>query len=169
MLELNTVTLEGLHFKKPGKGGGYRAPLPFEPEVDATFKGWDAETRTLSYTTPGEGEDADPVEHSRVISNAEIAAGIDFLNTPLPVPVPVKVTKRQMRIALLKAGLDVDAQIAALPAGEDRAILEIEWQHADYIHRRHPMVEQLAASLGMTAEQTDDLFRAAAAVPTEFN
>ena len=92
-------------------------------------------------------------------------------NTPEPadpiIPaVPQSVTMRQARLALLHAGLldDVDAAIAAIPDPAQRKAAEIEWEYANTVERQSAFVQQLAAGLGLSAEQMDDLFVQAAAL-----
>ena len=81
-------------------------------------------------------------------------------------PVPQQVTMRQARLALLGAGLldDVDAAIAAIPDPVQRKAAQIEWEYASTVERQSPFVQQLAAGLGLSAEQMDDLFVQAAAL-----
>ena len=76
--------------------------------------------------------------------------------------VPQSVTMRQARLALLGAGLltGVDAAIAAMPE-PDRTAAQITWEFAATVDRQFGMVPALAASLGMTDAQIDDLFIAA--------
>lgn len=80
-----------------------------------------------------------------------------------PVAVPQFVTMRQARLALLDAGLlsSVDAAIAAMsePA---KSAAQIEWEYASEVQRGNGMVPAMAAALGMTESQIDDLFIAAA-------
>ena len=85
---------------------------------------------------------------------------------PLPPAVPQQVTMRQARLALLGAGLldDVDAAIAAIPDPVQRKAAQIEWEYASTVERQSPFVQQLAAGLGLSAEQMDDLFVQAAAL-----
>ena len=92
-------------------------------------------------------------------------------NTPEPadpiIPaVPQSVTMRQARLALLHAGLldDVDAAIAAIPDETQRKAAQIEWEYANTVERQSAFVQQLAAGLGLSAEQMDDLFVQAAAL-----
>jgi hypothetical protein len=83
---------------------------------------------------------------------------------PTPQPVPETVTARQARLALLRAGLldSVDAALAALPDPQERRAAQIEWEYATEIRRDSPLIAALAPLLGLTDEQVDDLFRAAA-------
>ena len=80
---------------------------------------------------------------------------------PEPVQVPQVITIRQAKLALLAAGLldDVDAAVAAA----DRAT-QIEWEYATEVHRSWPTLTAVQAVAGLTDEQVDDLFIAAAAL-----
>jgi len=77
--------------------------------------------------------------------------------------VPQSVTMRQARLALHAAGLLtlVDAAIAAMDE-PDKTAASITWEFAQTVDRGFGMVPQLAAALGMTETQIDDLFIAAA-------
>lgn len=76
--------------------------------------------------------------------------------------VPQSVTMRQARLALHAAGLltSVDAAIAGM-AEPDKTLASITWEFAQTVDRGFGMVPALAASLGMTEVQIDDLFIAA--------
>ena len=92
-LYLHTVTLGGLHYKRTGKGGGYSAPLPFEPLEGAYRPTWDAETLTLTFQVPQPDVDdvpQDSIEFEAVITDEEIEAGKVFVTTPKPAPVPTE-------------------------------------------------------------------------------
>lgn len=73
------------------------------------------------------------------------------------------VTPRQARLALLGAGqlANIDAAIAALDEPTKSAV-EIEWEYAVSVERTSPWVQAMTKALGMTDEQTDQLFEAAA-------
>lgn len=80
-----------------------------------------------------------------------------------PVPVPQSVTMRQARLALHAAGLlsGVDAAIASLSEPAKTAA-QIEWEYASAVERNAGLVPAMAAALGMTDAQIDDLFITAA-------
>jgi len=79
-----------------------------------------------------------------------------------PPGVPQSVTMRQARLALHAAGLlaGVDAAIAAMPE-PDKTQAQITWEFAATVDRQFGMVPALAAAMGMTETQIDDLFIAA--------
>ena len=80
---------------------------------------------------------------------------------PEPDTVPQIVSRFQARAALHLAGL-LD-QVEALIADAD-PIAQIAWQDAVEFRRDSPTINGLAAQIGMTQEQLDDLFRAAAGI-----
>lgn len=73
--------------------------------------------------------------------------------------VPLSVTQRQAKLALLAEGILDEAQDAITAAG---AAAQIEWDSAHEFKRDHPLILGIGASLGLTSEQIDDLFREAA-------
>jgi hypothetical protein len=77
---------------------------------------------------------------------------------PPPAPVPDAVTPFQAKAALLNAGL-LDAVLAAIAAAP--RITQLAWAEATEFRRTSPTVLMLAASLGLTSTQLDDLFKAA--------
>lgn len=85
---------------------------------------------------------------------------------PAPAPeIPQSVTMRQCRIALLNAGLldAVQSSIAAMP-GTDGERARIDWEYAQEVRRDWPLIGYMAGDLGLTDEQVDGLFMAAAAI-----
>jgi len=79
--------------------------------------------------------------------------------------VPESVTMRQCRIALLDAGLldAVQSSIATMP-GTDGERARIDWEYAQEVRRDWPLIAYMAGDLGLTDEQVDGLFMAAAAI-----
>lgn len=94
-------------------------------------------------------------------SDADRDAAIAAFFPPVPLPVPEVVSMAKAQIALDTAGLlpGVDAAVAASPKA-----VQIAWAKATEIHRHSPTMLGLAAALGLTDAQVDDLFRAADAV-----
>lgn len=93
---------------------------------------------------------------------------LDAGNTPEPVPqpgnpVPIEVTQRQARMALHALGhlASVEAAINALP-DPPRTEARIAWDFSNTIQRNNPFVSQLAALLGFTEQDLDELFIMAA-------
>lgn len=89
--------------------------------------------------------------------------GESFVTPATADPVPEVVTPRQAKIALLQAGLldDVEAGIEAIADPAIKRLAQIEWEYAQEVRRDWPLLNQLAADMGMTDEQLDELFRAA--------
>lgn len=81
-------------------------------------------------------------------------------------PRITKVTMRQARLALLGAGKlpAVNAAIAAMQGAQGEAA-RIEWEYSQEVQRDRGLVSALSSQLGMTEEQLDALFTAAAAIP----
>jgi hypothetical protein len=94
------------------------------------------------------------------------AAG-ELITEPIPKQVPQSVTPRQMRLALIANGIDIDAvkaQVDAIPDPAQRQAAQVEWEYALDVKRTHPLIEMLAQGLGFTDSQVDDLFIAASAL-----
>lgn len=73
--------------------------------------------------------------------------------------VPVSISPRQARLILLQNNLL--AQVENIVASAPESI-RIEWEYAIDIRRDSPLVESFASQLGLTKEQLDNMFRAAA-------
>lgn len=75
------------------------------------------------------------------------------------------VTMRQARLALLGAGVlsGVEPALAAMPSPQ-REAAEIEWEYASEVRRDAPLIAAIGGALGLSDEQIDDLFLAAAAL-----
>ncbi len=84
-------------------------------------------------------------------------------SSPPPRP-PAIVTMRQARLALFDAGLldAVPQMIAAIPEEDHRQRAQIEWDSANDVERNNQFTAFLAASLGLSDAELDDLFRMAA-------
>ena len=112
---------------------------------------WEVVPRFADYT------DADNVLHTAA---DQIAAETERLRL---ASVPASVTMRQARLALHAAGLlsSVNAALAALSEPAKTAAL-IEWEYASAVERSAGLVPAMAAALGMSEADVDDLFILAA-------
>jgi hypothetical protein len=80
-----------------------------------------------------------------------------------PVYVPQVVSRFQAKAALLSEGLlDQVEAIIADPATD--AMTKLAWDEAVQFQRNSPTIATLAAALGLTDQQVDDLFIAAAQI-----
>lgn len=80
--------------------------------------------------------------------------------------VPQMVSRAQVKVALIQAGLwaQVLAFVAAIPDPVERAVAEVTLHDMQEWRRDSAFLAQAGAALGLTAEQLDDLFVAAAQV-----
>lgn len=78
-------------------------------------------------------------------------------------PVPPVVSMRQARLALLGAGMltAIEAAIDDIEDETQRAAARIEWDYAAMVERSSAFVALLGGAIGLSAEDADDLFRAA--------
>jgi hypothetical protein len=91
----------------------------------------------------------------------EISPGVFEGGAPAPVPPAVlTVTRRQALRGLLD---DIEAAINELPEPQ-RSAARIDWESAAEFRRDFPLLVGLAAAIGLTESQVDDLFAAAAAI-----
>lgn len=104
------------------------------------------------------------LELAAAIDAAKDKPGAPDLPTPTVDGIPTRVTMRQARLALLGAGklAVVDAAIDGMPEPQKSAA-RIEWEYSTEVQRNNGFVAALGPALGMTEEQIDALFVAAAA------
>lgn len=88
--------------------------------------------------------------------------------TPPPVGrLTPTLTRRQLRLGLLANGIttaQVEGVIAAIPDPVDREVAQIEWADATSYERSHPLVDQIGVALGLSPEQIDAMWLAAASL-----
>lgn len=80
------------------------------------------------------------------------------INNPAPAP---PVTKRQLRLTLVRNGIPLEAVTAAInamPDGIAKAEAQIEWEDASYFTRTHPTLLQIAMALNLTENQVDAMW-----------
>ena len=83
------------------------------------------------------------------------------VNTESAVPVPPSVSRFQALAALMDAGLLADVDMALADAGP---LAQLAWAEASEFRRRSPMILAMADGLGLTDDDVDALFRAAAQI-----
>lgn len=78
---------------------------------------------------------------------------------------PEEVLLWQFRAAVTLAGLKdaVDAAVAALPEPSKTVATE-KWEYGNTVRRNHAMITSLSASLGLTSNQVDNIFKTAASL-----
>lgn len=103
-------------------------------------------------------------DDSRCASGWSYAGG-DVVEPDAVTPVPAEVTMRQARLALLAAGklAAVEAAIDAM-AEPTRTGARIEWEYSNALQRDNALVAALGPALGLSTNDIDNLFRAAAAI-----
>ncbi len=124
--------------------------------------------------TPTPAPDHDPITQT-LIDRAELQGGSwvqawqvvgaspDEVAARKAARVPAAVTMRQARLALLAAGKlsAVDAAINSMPEPTQSAA-RIEWEYSVEVQRHNGFVAALGPALGLSQEQIDALFIAAA-------
>ena len=79
-----------------------------------------------------------------------------------PVYIPQQVTAFQARAALYNAGLLATVE-AAVAASTDE-VLKLAWGHALHFDRNSPTIAAMAAALGLSDTDVDNLFVAASQI-----
>jgi hypothetical protein len=69
------------------------------------------------------------------------------------------ISKRQLRLTLVRNGISLSDLDTAILAMGDEAV--IEWQDASEYRRLHPLLNQVAAHLSLTQEQVDAMWQQA--------
>lgn len=125
------------------------AAAVYPPHVDLTV----VAGVTLPQPWPG---------HGYTYANGEFSALEEVVE---PGPVPQSVTNFQGRAALHTLGIfdDVQNAIDAVENATQRAIYQEAFDRAGF-HRDSAFLNSVAAGLGMSSEDVDDMFRAAAAI-----
>ena len=75
-------------------------------------------------------------------------------NVVVPEPVPFSITQRQARLIMLERGI-LDTVENTLKMEPEKYI---EWSYASSIERTTPLVNEIADSLGLSAEVIDEMF-----------
>jgi hypothetical protein len=75
------------------------------------------------------------------------------------------LTARQLRLGLVNNGYSmsqVSAVIEAMPEGADKETARIEWEYATTFERPHTLIATVGTALGISEEQIDTMWEAAA-------
>lgn len=96
--------------------------------------------------------------------NSPTQAGEIFI-VPEPEPVPDQVSNVQAHALLIQRGLldQAQAAISAISNDTERQLAQLAFDRGTFV-RNSPMVEGLGASLGLSSDQIDQMFRDAAKV-----
>lgn len=99
----------------------------------------------------------------QILVNAD---GFPYVGELWPATVPMSVTMYQARAALINAELDqaVENAIESIEDIKARKLTRVAWEYAATVDRNSQFTQVLAAALGLTDEQLDDLLIAAAKV-----
>jgi len=158
-------------FKEPMKRG------PVHPDVKGlNIEWWDASRWPIShpddyplfYGTCDDDADLDIPGVMRVFEDLDNGTTAqdhynELWNQELKNRLPRVATARQIRLALVDAGLLDSVQTAFADLAEPmKTKAQIEWEYATEIDKNSPLIQKLYPKLGLTEEQLDDLFVAAA-------
>jgi len=166
---------------------GFKEPMrkgPVHPDVKGlNIEWWDAsrwpiqhpDDYPLFYGTCDDDADLDIPGVMRVFEDniekeRSAKEQYDILwSQELKARLPSVVTARQIRLALLDAGLLDSVQTAFADLAEPmKTKAQIEWEYATEIEKYSPLIQKLYPKLGLTEEQLDDLFVAATEIgPTD--
>lgn len=142
---------------------GSRAPFEVN-HPPGQAQAYDAETRRrfciheVELAAPPEGEK---------VAGCSLSLEVDVIVAhpvfePLPTPPPpLTVSRMQAKLALHAQGLLDDVEAAVASASRE---VQIYWAEVSELHRDHSILIEVTSALGLTSEQVDDLFRAAAAI-----
>lgn len=119
-------------------------------------------TEQIAHVIDGDGVSRMSMLASAVPDGAEILPA-----DPEPPAAPHLVTRRQARRALALAGVLelVQSALDAIPDPTQRTLAKIDWDDALEFRRDDPTLLMIAAGLGLTEEQLDDLFILAGGQP----
>lgn len=114
--------------------------------------------QTPAFPDPPAGQQL--ADYALTVTDGVIAVAATFQPIP-PPPVPDEVSAMQAQLVLDQTGR-LDAVEAAIAQASRQ--VQIYWAKATTLHRQHPVLLQMAQALGMTSDDLDALFVAAAAL-----
>lgn len=99
-------------------------------------------------------------DDTKVARIGEVYVDGKFIAEVQPIAVPQSITMRQCRLQLITMGLDDDVEnaIEAITDPTQKKIVRTEWEYAATVERHNGWIGTLGGSLGLSAEQLDDMF-----------
>ena len=88
--------------------------------------------------------------------NSEYVWAVTYQDPPVPA-----LTRRQFRLALVTNGYnlaDIESLIAQIEDDTQRQIIQIEWQDATVFERNNSSLLTIAALMGLSSTQIDELW-----------
>jgi len=136
--------------RKDRSVGSYIAPhgFAYAKAIKATWPEYNPETHQLKQL-PDEVIEVDGV-WSITYNRREVVEAIKV--------VPHKAETWKLEIVLLGAGYDVNAKIDAIEDPQERAVLKIAFNKANYVYRNHELTYNLQSKFGIGDELADQLF-----------
>lgn len=125
----------------------------------------DAENRVVTFVRLDVPEGWQPPAGCTALPDDELPEGWE--RAPDSSPVPPQVSARQIRLWLIKNGIDLAAVEAAIDSIMDqptRDSVRVEWEYAPYIERSHQWLAPLSQVLGLDEAAVDAAFREAASL-----
>ncbi|MDR6729333.1 hypothetical protein [Delftia lacustris] len=85
---------------------------------------------------------------------------------PLPLPVPQTITRAQGKAALIQTGMwpQVLAFVAGIEDPNEQLLAQVALNDTVNWERSSPFLARVAVALGLSEQQLDELFNAAAAI-----
>lgn len=119
--------------------------------------------KVQTFVRPDVPEGWSAPEGYTAVPRSQLPEGWEMEAPPAPA-VPESVTRRQLKEWLIANDLidQVEAALNAIADAKQRRIALNWWTESQDFRRDHPLVASLAAALGMTSEQVDAAFSAAA-------
>jgi hypothetical protein len=130
-------------------------------EVSDTNVLADAGYYTVRNDEPVQPENTFEDVSQRVVSLDKPYVDVTRVWVEITPTVPENVSARQIRLWLIDNNISLSSVENAINGIVDEKLREktlVEWEYAPYIERNHPLIEALAASLGLTTEQIDQGF-----------
>jgi hypothetical protein len=138
----------------------------YEKEIAITWLQAEIETSDIEGDFIGitEKEGTAYIEFESALALSEKEKLDDLLDAHVVKPIRAAVSSRQIRLALLGAGIalsDIDAFIDSLDE-PDKTIIRVYWEYSLTFEYTEPLLIQMATAFGLTSEEYDNLFIEAA-------